>query len=517
MKMPFFIVGFLSAALLTATALGDGKIVSTAIAQPQIPDQRALIHWADGVQTLVIDTHFTGEGERFAWIVPTPAVPEVEVATPGLFPTLQSVFAPRIIVEDDVPPVAGVAALILLLAGPVWFVRVRVAAGESRVLGVLAIAAAFVVAVGALLPSLGAARRGPAGGSEVNVLNRQMIDRYEIATLAATEGDALVRWLRENGFHVSPGVLAGIDAYIRDGWVFTAVKLADDDGEFDTRKSPPLSLRFAAGQPVYPLRLTGIANGPLDVELYVFGPGRAAAKHFTVTHCEKPSYPPHDPESGRYKSESLEVLHPDLRQRVHEAQVATVLRATLTPEQMARDATIEWHPFRAAVTRKYSGGAASAIAANTAISLLLIGCVGVTVVGRRRKWSRRRLGSAMAAGLVSVAAIGLSTWLALPKIQVTRVVGPDIRNSVEHRSIHVEFYFAVKTGPPAMPLQAWARNVLDRPAGEHDRPGRLRNLITGGTIRFEDSPGNFILMDTEKGLVYRWFDRRGAPHDLPLY
>lgn len=66
-------------------------------AKVTIPDQRALIHFTNGTERLVIETRFTGSGTNFAWIVPLPSQPVIEEATTGLFPTLQYLFRPQII------------------------------------------------------------------------------------------------------------------------------------------------------------------------------------------------------------------------------------------------------------------------------------------------------------------------------------------------------------------------------------------------------------------------------------
>ena len=39
------------------------------------------------------------------------------------------------------------------------------------------------------------------------------------------------------------------------------------------------------------MRLTGVDNGPLRVELYVFANDRARAPHFKVERCAKPVHP----------------------------------------------------------------------------------------------------------------------------------------------------------------------------------------------------------------------------------
>src|SRR5687767_1469324 len=77
-------------------ALADGKVFAPR-ANVLMPDQSALIHYADGVEYLAIETRFVGEGQDFAWIVPLPSVPEIEQITPGLFPTLRVQLAPRVL------------------------------------------------------------------------------------------------------------------------------------------------------------------------------------------------------------------------------------------------------------------------------------------------------------------------------------------------------------------------------------------------------------------------------------
>ena len=70
MRGKLFIAFFAWVLLAPFCALGDGGFIpSTAFAKAQIPDQRALIHFANGTETLVIDTAFKGEGTNFAWIV----------------------------------------------------------------------------------------------------------------------------------------------------------------------------------------------------------------------------------------------------------------------------------------------------------------------------------------------------------------------------------------------------------------------------------------------------------------
>ena len=84
------------AALLPEGLLADGKVIpQRAFAIPQIPDQQALLHYANGTETLVIETTFVGEGTNFAWVVPLPAAARLAASvqvlnrqTTGLFDTV---------------------------------------------------------------------------------------------------------------------------------------------------------------------------------------------------------------------------------------------------------------------------------------------------------------------------------------------------------------------------------------------------------------------------------------------
>jgi len=54
----------------------DGKVFSQVTAvKTTTPDQRALVNFADGTETLVVETTFVGAGTNFAWVVPLPAAP----------------------------------------------------------------------------------------------------------------------------------------------------------------------------------------------------------------------------------------------------------------------------------------------------------------------------------------------------------------------------------------------------------------------------------------------------------
>jgi hypothetical protein len=116
--------------LIPLCAVGDGGFIpQTAFEKVLIPDQRALIHFASGNETLVIDTAFKGGGTNFVWIIPVPSMPVVEPASKGLFPTLHLLFQPKIVHD-----VFGFFRLEIILGAIVGYViwRTRQGTGQSH-------------------------------------------------------------------------------------------------------------------------------------------------------------------------------------------------------------------------------------------------------------------------------------------------------------------------------------------------------------------------------------------------
>ena len=108
----------LATALVCAAAaptLADGKgFAPPQAGSVQTADQRAAIVWMDGHQKLVIETTLRSSAAELAWVVPTPAVPEVEPATQGFFPTLDYLFAPRLVTMSSAAVIVPFFALLLL-------------------------------------------------------------------------------------------------------------------------------------------------------------------------------------------------------------------------------------------------------------------------------------------------------------------------------------------------------------------------------------------------------------------
>jgi hypothetical protein len=245
--------------LLPWAALADGKVFPRGEFDPSqvpIPDQRAMIHWAGGVERLVIETSFAGPGTNFAWVVPLPAVPEIEQATPGLFPTLNRIFLPAVDLSGD-RWFVGFGWFVL----GCWAVLRRDPAAKSDLMALILLSMTLLLLAGMLLPALGPASTrgigsGDTAGSGVEVLARTQTERFDVAVVTGTNAAVLTDWLRDRGYAASSEVAPVISNYVRQGWVFAAARLIGAEAGA-TNATPPLSFRFASAEPVYPMALTG--------------------------------------------------------------------------------------------------------------------------------------------------------------------------------------------------------------------------------------------------------------------
>jgi hypothetical protein len=544
---------------LTASCRADGMIMrATAVpAEVRIPDQRALIHFTNGLERLVIETRFTGAGTNFAWVVPLPSPPVIEEASTGLFPTLQCIFQPRLRHE-----VTRYFQLFLgLLAGGYLLRFVRGGSpmnrwdvlaclgvglsvfGESSLLRGFGSITVFVFLLNAVscvryrdpnrihwvtflvliffffgllfFPSLSetAGSKGISASltPTVSILERKMVGVFETTTISSRDPVALQGWLKTNGFAAPASRDQAIASYVKDGWVFVAAKIRRDDPALQTATPHPLSFTFKTGKAVYPMRLTGIDNGPVQVDLYVFGSDRAQAPHFKVERCTHPVYPKL-PLHQRADSvnwhdflptpESLRIAHPLLRKWVDGAPAATKLTASLSPADMRDDVWISWAPFSEKGMSAFSHQGACVYAANWGAGVIAATFLIALVFGpgrdNRAKWLAGIVGLATAFGIILASVI----YLLLPKTEVRFVRGHGIPAMETYRNLQ---------------LLPWAAsqetNVTEVRALLTDGgwTPQMMNHLSGEPIREEDSPGNYQLRQSSNRVECVIYDACGAP------
>ncbi len=477
---------------------GDGKVFpSTVSAETNIPDQEALIHWADGVETLVIQTSFTGEGDEFAWVVPTPSQPEVSASTTGLFPTLRALTAPTIL-----HPQRWWAVAVWLVVFVVWgFVR-------GRLLFVLVVLLVIFLSMGVLLPSAGSARGGgPVAG--VSVHKHGVVGNYEVAVLSADDMGSLTNWLGDNNFRVSPDSEAAIKAYVEDGWFFTVAKLVRDESKDEKSATHPLAFRFNAERPVYPLRLTATGSSALEVDLYVFGPQRASAKGFDVAFCDRLTFPELPAKEDWHRSwagEGVPIFHPELRSRVGSARFVTKLSANLSPADMVQDAMIQWDGEKTYVPTRWTFPGAKVLATNIGLAGLALTVMSVLLLVTKEALQRQanaRTTLLAICALLFWMVVGYGVYLLLPKSEAHIVRAASIRWRAMPR--YIDSVAEIVREDPEL-----IANLSD-PTTWADVLSPRANPADGGPVRLEDSPGNVTMQHTDDGLVITIYGPDGAP------
>ena len=414
-------------------AYGDGCFIPpTALANVQIPDQRALIHFDGATETLVIDTSFKGEGTNFAWIVPVPSSPKVQIATTGLFPTLQTILQPEVI--HNVPRIywlviiAGVFVFHLL-----WKLR---RSGPGSVTEVMSLWAVVLLLCALLLPAFGTAGAGsvPIGG--VKVVERKRVGVYDTAVLSSQDGMAVLQWLSKNGFVTPTKIIPAIRTYAKQGWFFVASKIRLDASLTDPAKPSPLALTFKTERPVYPLRLTGIGNEICRIDLYVFGPGRAEIPNFVVERCAQPVYPVNSDEGWRkQRLDVVRVRHTGLRMLVAQSPVATKLTARLNSQQMKEDAYVSWSPFKEGRLTFYSERGAAVLATNLTTPFIVATLLILFYLSGHEGLHVQRFRKACWMTLFGAMLLWPLTYWSLPKIPVVVQRMPAYRNVLLHREI----------------------------------------------------------------------------------
>jgi hypothetical protein len=513
--LAFCVVWFLVA---PPGAYGDGCVIPlTALAKVQIPDQRALIHFDAGTETLVIDTSFKGDGTNFAWVVPVPSAPKVEIATTGLFPTLQTIFQPEVI--HNVPRlywfviIAGVFVFHLL-----WKLR---RSERGSVVEVLALWAMGLLLCGLLLPALGTAGVGarPIGG--VTVIERKRVGIYDTAVLSSRDGMAVLDWLSNNGFVTPTNYVPAIRTYAREGWVFVASKIRLDASLTEAAKPSPLALTFKTQRPVYPLRLTGIGNETCRIDLYVFGPGRAEVPSFVVERCAQPLYPPTTDEDWRnQRLDTLRVRHTGLRRLVDGSSVATKLTAQLDTQQMKEDAYVAWSPFKEKRKAFYSEHGAAVLAMNITVPFVVAAVLALFFISGREGILVQRFRKGCVMTVFGAMLFWPAIYLWLPKIPVVVQRRPTFRNMHLHREIPrtIEM-IASEQGTNFTPDVAWVRHQLGETSTlRHEAwPLSQTNFFSGQPWHEEDSPGNWTARQTAEGIEYVWYDLEGGEHAVPLF
>jgi hypothetical protein len=335
----------------------------------------------------------------------------------------------------------------------------------------------------------------PTPSQAVSILDRKIVGVFETTTIASHDGKALQTWLSENGFAVPTNAESVIASYVKDGWIFVATKVRRDKPDNETSTPHPLSFTFKTDRPVYPMRLTGVDNGPLSVELYLFGQSRAKVSHFKVESCTRPN-----------------IAHPLLHKWTGDSTVATKLTATLSPADMRKDVWINWTPFSEKKNRLFSQQGALNMALNWGTGFFAAGLFVVCLLAFASKTHKTKLLCLIGIVAVTSGILAGLVYRSLPKTEVILVNG--------HRDSSAGLVIlrrVLNDGGWQTLAEARAKlqDVTSNPINSPKKYWRnWRNDLVGGQIHEEDSPGNYLLRETNQQMQLIIFNADGGEHVL---
>ncbi|SNX58122.1 uncharacterized protein DUF2330 [Streptomyces sp. TLI_55] len=223
-----------------AYACGCGAMVPDTARRVAVAREVSVVRWDGRRERIVMRLTVAGDSDRAAWIMPVPHRADVTLGDPALFDELDKTTAPVHRTRTHFWPQDGDWPLV---------------SGGGR--------------------DTGAPPPGVDRAPGVAVVGRQKLGPFDVARLTATDPAALGDWLADHGFSLPPRLSAALQPYVARRWEYVAIRLAPDTTGTPLRGIlDPLSLSFAADEPVYPMRLSRLARTPQSLGLYVLAAHR---------------------------------------------------------------------------------------------------------------------------------------------------------------------------------------------------------------------------------------------------
>ena len=240
------IVAAATAAALTSPAVAFACGGFFCSAQPVLQTAERIVFEVEGDEvTAYVQLQYVGDDFNFAWIVPVPSTPEIEVGVgQGMFEALDRQTRPQFVTA------AAPAAQADFDAG---------------------------CGTGSFEPRVDA-RYVPT--PDVDVYKQERVGPYEAVVLAAEDARDLNDWLGINGYTLVPGSDPIVQEYLDAGMQLVALKLAPGEG---VEAIEPVKLKYSdpRGCAAVPVKLTAIAATPaLEIVTWVFGSSRAKPMNY---------------------------------------------------------------------------------------------------------------------------------------------------------------------------------------------------------------------------------------------
>ncbi|MFT6162825.1 MAG: hypothetical protein ACJATT_005027 [Myxococcota bacterium] len=196
-----------------------------------------------GDTTVHVTVSYEGESDDFAWIVPVPTLPRLDVSSDALFTAISNATQPQFILERSQTGICNLPEF----------------GGRD-------------------LEDSDTAFPTDADGGGVEVVAKAQVGPYDTLTLRAESSSELLTWLNEAGYDLPSNLEPVLAPYIASGQYFVALKLSAGN---DTGDLAPLAMTYPSTSASVPIQLTSIAATPdMPIEVYVLGEARAVPDNY---------------------------------------------------------------------------------------------------------------------------------------------------------------------------------------------------------------------------------------------
>lgn len=199
-----------------------------------------------------IQIQYTGDPQKFAWVIPVTAVPDFSVGSEALFTNLLG----------STVPTYG-------------FTAVRDCADDDRNSSPCA---AVDAASDSGSGSTNATGPGESSDGGPEVIKREIVGAFEIVVLQGGTAQEVTDWIDAFGYFQDPDAPPIIGEYLEEGFMFAAARLIQGAG---VEEIQPLVMTYAGDTPCVPLRLTRIAaTEDMGVRVFALADERTAPSNY---------------------------------------------------------------------------------------------------------------------------------------------------------------------------------------------------------------------------------------------
>jgi hypothetical protein len=213
-----------------------------------ITDERMLLSVSTKQSTLYDQIRYSGSPSSFAWVLPIRGTVTVGLSADILFDSIDELTATKIIPPAPNCPTPNCGKALGPTAGPMG--------GQSAA----------------------------EDAGAVQVLSQANVGPYQTVQLHSTDSSALDAWLTQNGYNIPAAVQPILDAYVKEGFDFLAMKLLPNEGVQAMR---PVRVTTPGASLSLPLRMASVGTGPITgITIWVLADGRYEPQNFPFFHID---------------------------------------------------------------------------------------------------------------------------------------------------------------------------------------------------------------------------------------